>query len=37
MNKLFLIGAIVGIGFGIYKFIKKKDSAETKQEPVPQA
>ena len=37
MNKLFLIGALAGIGFGLYKFMKKGDKMQTRQEPQPEA
>lgn len=32
MNKLFLIGALAGIGFGLFKFMKKNDKMPMKQE-----
>ena len=33
MNKLFLLGALAGIGFGIFKFMKKNDKTQMQQEP----
>lgn len=34
MNKLFLIGALAGIGFGLYKFMKKgENKMQTQHEP----
>ncbi len=32
MNKLFLIGALAGIGFGLFKFMKKSDKSQITQE-----
>ena len=35
MNKLFLIGTLIGIGFGIFKFMKKNNKPEMpKEEPI---
>ncbi len=32
MNKLFLIGALAGIGFGLFKFMKKGEKNQTNHE-----